>query len=150
LATDLVEITNTGNKGCQEVRITCDSAHKDASITADSDALGQQKLSIEFESIPFWDRFQYPFLLLAGTVLGGFGGLIRFWQTTGAKKGWRRIIEGTFCGLVTVLLGDIIVKAVFGVSTPATGSVIVGLAGMIGYFGAKFFERFNFSKSDTR
>jgi hypothetical protein len=150
VANDTVEITNSGVGGCQNVRLACDSPRRDASITAVSDALGDQTLTIEFESIPFWERFQYPLLLLAGTALGGLGGLIRLWQNPRVRKGWRRVIEGSFCGLVTLLLGDILVKAVFHVNTPTTGGVIVGLAGMIGYFGAKFFERFNLGQSATK
>lgn len=142
LATNTVVITNAGNAGCRDVSIECPSELQDAAITVKSDAVGDQRFTVEFEKPPVSERYKDVLIILGGIVLGALGGLVRTWHPPRTRHPWKRVATGAFCGLVLVLLGQVGVQRLFHVDGQITTSVILGLCGVLGYLGVRMFELF--------
>lgn len=143
LATNALLLTTAGTAGCHDVPLECSSQRSGAKVTVKSDASGDQTFTVNFERAPFIERFKTTLIILAGICLGGLGGLVRIWQAPNAKQPWKRVFEGAFCGLLLVLLGQVGVQRLFHIEGPITTSVVLGLCGVLGYLGARMFERFS-------
>jgi len=142
LSTNAVTLEAKGNQGCHVVAIQCSQLRRDETVTVKSDSLGEQVFLVEFEAAGFGERNKTVLIILGGVCLGALGGLVRTWHPPKVKQAWKRVAEGSFCGLILVLLGEFGVKQFFQWEGPVTSSILLGLCGVLGYLGVRMFEKF--------
>jgi len=147
LGTNAFEISKPGKAGCHDIPLYCPTERMGATVTVESDAMGDHPFILKFERLELSTKYKATLLMLAGAGLGAIGGLIRAWQQPRLRQHWKRVVEGAFCGFVVILLGQVGADKIFHVEGPVADTVILGLAAIGGYLGTRIFEQFAAQKA---
>jgi hypothetical protein len=147
VGTNAFEINKPGIAGCHDIPVYCSAERVGATVTVESDAMGDHPFFLKFERLELSTKYKATLLMLAGAGLGAIGGLVRAWQTPRLRQRWKRVVEGAFCGFVVMLLGQVGAEKIFHMEGPVADTVILGLAAIGGYLGTRIFEQFAAQKT---